>query len=102
MKTEKQARQVTKKNKWLSKGAKKLKLVSLDSESENDEYGTKGRKNVKKGTKKKAKDDDFMEVLADSSTPCGKSSLHSVKWERIILDEVISFLLPILAKKLGY
>jgi hypothetical protein len=71
-----------------------MKSVSSDSESESDENEKKGRKNVKKVTKKKAKDDDFMEVLSGSSTPRGKSPLHSVKWERIILDEVISFLLP--------
>lgn len=80
-----------------------MELVSSDSESDSELNEKNGRKNMNKGTKKKkAKGDEFVEDLADSSAPRGKSPLHSVQWERIILDEVISFLLPFLAKELGF
>lgn len=80
-----------------------MELVSSDSQSDSELNEKNGRKNMKKGTKKKkAKGDEFVEDLADSSTPRGKSPLHSVKWERIILDEVFPFLLPFLAKELGF
>ncbi|KAJ4813182.1 hypothetical protein LUZ62_025748 [Rhynchospora pubera] len=87
MKTEKQAKQVTKKNKGLSKAAKKLKLELSDSECESDENEKEGRNNGKGIKKKKAIDDNFGEDSAGTSSPRGKSLLHSVKWERIILDE---------------
>ncbi|XP_078180897.1 helicase protein with RING/U-box domain-containing protein isoform X2 [Carex rostrata] len=88
VKTEKQARQQTKKNRGLSKDMKSVELVSSDSESDSELNEKNGRKNMNKGTKKKkAKGDEFVEDLANSSTPRGKSPLHSVKWERIILDE---------------
>ncbi|KAJ3705333.1 hypothetical protein LUZ61_009038 [Rhynchospora tenuis] len=87
-KTEKQAKQETKKNKGLSKAAKKLKLELSGSECESDENEKEGRKNVKKiNKKKKAMDDNFGEDSAGTSSSRGKSLLHSVKWERIILDE---------------
>jgi hypothetical protein len=39
----------------------------------------------------KAKDDDFGGNLAGMPASLGKSPVHSTKWERVILDEVIIF-----------
>ncbi|KAJ3670458.1 hypothetical protein LUZ60_010782 [Juncus effusus] len=93
IKTEKQARQMTKKKKWGNK-AQKLDIISSsesDTDSDNDmkknvKKGGKKKYAKKRGGKKKNVKKDNLDIDLNE-LPRGKSPLHSVKWERIILDE---------------
>ncbi|XVE91327.1 hypothetical protein REPUB_Repub01dG0000500 [Reevesia pubescens] len=84
VKTEKQSKQER----------KKLKSMFKSDKEQTSNYGTDMRKGrSKKKSKHNEEDNDidfeFDETFAgiERSLPQGKSLLHSVKWERIILDE---------------
>ncbi|XVF42936.1 hypothetical protein PTKIN_Ptkin02bG0000800 [Pterospermum kingtungense] len=83
VKTEKQSKQERKKLKSVFKPDRKH--VS-DHETDTRKGG---RKKAKHNEKEKDVDSEFDETFAgkEHSLPQGKSLLHSVKWERIILDE---------------
>ncbi|XP_071736737.1 DNA repair protein RAD16 [Rutidosis leptorrhynchoides] len=89
VKTAKQSKQNKKKGKLDGK----LSLSKEDSSDEDDEKSKAVKKNVKKNAKyqrikPQSKGGDFSDIPSGSGNKSSlKSVLHSVKWERIILDE---------------
>ncbi|KAK8525984.1 hypothetical protein V6N13_017058 [Hibiscus sabdariffa] len=84
VKTVKQSKQESKKSKSMLKSDSELA-----SNFETDSRKKGGKKKAKQNEEEKHRDYEFDETSADieHSLPRGKSPLHSVKWERIILDE---------------
>ncbi|KAK8627803.1 hypothetical protein V6N13_135403 [Hibiscus sabdariffa] len=84
VKTAKQSKQESKKLKTMLKSDR-----GLASNNETDSRKRGSKKKAKHNEDDKDQDYEFNETSADikDSLPRGKSPLHSVKWERIILDE---------------
>ncbi|OVA09784.1 SNF2-related [Macleaya cordata] len=88
VKTAKQSKQVKKGGKRGSKSFnlnKKSAALEVSSESEGSQEEGAGEKTKKQG--KQETKAGFSQADADQDSPTRKSILHSVKWNRIILDE---------------